>query len=131
MDGHSLSAQGGSVLVKRGMYHDVLDASPEMSPAPDFAIAFNAGIWGYNDWDDTIGRLNAENKIKPRFFVVTSYTVQEAEEDAEKIKSLWRPNRCLWEADENRWGSRVERKTKGREEDYYENKFWGCWGTSD
>lgn len=132
MNGHISTCGSGRVTVTRGRYHDILDGvggGPNVSP--DIAVAFNAGVWGYSDWDDTLKRLNSSGKMKPRFFVVTSYTDSEAEEDAVKIGEFWRANRCVWEGEVNRWRSRVVRDTKGREEVYHENSHWGCWGCKD
>jgi hypothetical protein len=72
---------------------------------PDLAVAFNAGIWGYREWADTIQYLalqqdttattitavvNAEDKDKNSVrcglpMVITAYTLDECEEDQEVI----------------------------------------------
>jgi len=53
---------------------------------PDLIIAFNAGVWGYDSWKPTMERLVGLQKSIP--FVVTAYTLQEAEDDYETIKDI-------------------------------------------
>ncbi|GMH55705.1 hypothetical protein TrRE_jg2660 [Triparma retinervis] len=127
---HESKAEGGEISVSPLPYHEFLDANAG-DPA-DLAVAFNAGIWGYTDWDGTLARLSEPKGSNPRFFLVTSYTKEEAEEDEEKIARFWGGDgRRVWEGEANRWRSRKERETKAREEAYYENSHWGCWGCKD
>eukprot|EP00592_Proboscia_alata_P021110 CAMPEP_0194422178 /NCGR_PEP_ID=MMETSP0176-20130528/21434_1 /TAXON_ID=216777 /ORGANISM="Proboscia alata, Strain PI-D3" /LENGTH=597 /DNA_ID=CAMNT_0039230703 /DNA_START=6 /DNA_END=1802 /DNA_ORIENTATION=- len=60
------------------------------SKLPTFLIAFNAGIWGYDDWNPTLELLcvsNNDNRQQKRRkhtylpLVVTAYTLEEAEDD--------------------------------------------------
>ena len=66
---------------------------------PDLAVAFNAGIWGYREWAETIQYLALKNyavteaastKSKTRGcgglpMVITAYTLDECQEDQEVI----------------------------------------------
>ena len=98
------------------------------------AIAFNAGIWGYDLWKPTLAALCRFHRPVP--FVVTAYTVQEAEEDAEVIVEVVGVDRsgtvdgmCLWKVEVNPFGSRKERKTSTapKERQYFENNSWQAW----
>jgi len=99
-----------------GVYHEfweeqIRKAGPRSSnnehdgkTIPDLAVAFNAGIWGYREWADTIQYLalqqdttmtlpaavNADNNDKNSArcglpMVITAYTLDECQEDQEVI----------------------------------------------
>ena len=119
---------------------------------PDLCVAFNAGIWGYDSWVPTL-----EAMLSCRFFnspiplVVTAYTVQECEDDAEVIMDVIASfsakgvggdgatatgvtttettKRLLWGPELNPYGSRKIRETitapSGRV--YKENGAWQAW----
>ena len=102
------SKEGGNttVVCQRCCYHDYLDdlerktvessnnisnrkitAEEEMT----VVLAFNAGIYGYNEWIPTLKRmLLFQKQILP--FVITSYTLEEAEDDAEVIQDVLQLN---------------------------------------
>ena len=100
----------------------------------DLFIAFNAGIWGYDSWKPTIAHLCQPGRRS--LFVITAYTIEESEDDAEVIaeivqetanrsargRQLWPPERCPF-------SSKVERPTAsapaGRA--YYQNGAWQAW----
>lgn len=107
-------------------------------------IAFHAGIWGYRDWETTLGRLAQQQqqqhgkKHRSTPFVITAYTLQEAEDDADVIEQLLAKSgrteaeikaACVWEAEPNAFASRVDRETAsapaGRR--YRENMAWQAW----
>ena len=98
---------------------------------PALLIAFNAGIWGYSDWRPTLEALCCVTWEAP--LVVTSYTIQEAEDDAdvmsEIIAACGKENSCLWPVELNPYSSRMTRETataiEGRE--YRENAAWQAW----
>jgi len=98
-----------TVVCKNCLYHDYLnecddnDNNNATSPAvtstvsienkgasrnsyPNMAIAFNAGIWGYDYWKPTLEALCRLHRPIP--FVITAYTTQEAEDDAEVIAEV-------------------------------------------
>ena len=117
------------------LYHDYLRERGG-GGAPDLVVMFNAGIWGYDEWRPTLEALCEHESPLP--VVVTGYTVQEAEDDAEVITDVVnaaypteasRRDRCLWEAQVNPYGSRKRRDTataaEGRE--YRENGAWQGW----
>ena len=60
-------------------YHDWLQAKLQQNQdMPDLVVAFNAGIWGYDEWKPTIRcLLNLKDSAVP--FLVTSYTIAEGE----------------------------------------------------
>ena len=100
----------------------------------DLFIAFNAGVWGYDSWRPTIAHMCQPGRRT--LFVITAYTIEESEDDAEVIaevvqemadpsargRQLWPPERCPF-------SSKVERPTSsapaGRT--YYQNGAWQTW----
>ena len=118
----------------------------------DLAIAFNAGIWGYDSWKPTLSFMCTNEKLADTYsgigktlFVITAYTVEECEDDGEVIaevveevgseKSLSTQKnrgviaRQLWAPEPNPFSSRLERKTASAPpgSKYYENGAWQCW----
>jgi hypothetical protein len=98
---------------------------------PDVAVAFNAGVWGYKEWPTTLSRLVQLNLQIP--LVLTAYTVQEAEDDAEVVEEIVgaaeQSTKRIWGVESNPFASRKERPTatavNGR--DYRENAAWQAW----
>ena len=91
---------------------------------PDLCVAYNAGIWGYESWDCTV------KLMKGVTFLVTSYTVEEGEDDYERVKELrGGEGGCVLEPEENFYGSGEERRTESKKEGrvYKENKCWQIW----
>ena len=142
--------QSASLVCKNCVYHDYLMdlmttkgddkkiSSSRQDYFPDFVIAFNAGIWGYNEWIPTLKQMALFEERFP--FVITGYTVQEVEDDFDVLegvidelpdtdKSDFIKERCLWSAEVNPFGSRKLRETAtsphGRK--YYENGGWQAW----
>ncbi|CAB9525021.1 expressed unknown protein [Seminavis robusta] len=120
-------------------YHDWLEEQ-ESDRLPDLMVCFNAGIWGYEEWKPTI-RCLAEKKLQAPF-VVTSYTLEEAEDDfdvmeeiivggdAKKDADQKSPTKALlWGPEVNPFASKQKRETatavEGR--DYRENHAWQAW----
>jgi len=143
--------QSATVSSINCLYHDYLQ---EKGNTADIAVAFNAGIWGYDEWRPTLEALCEQEKAVP--FIITAYTVQEAEDDAEVVAEVadaltsgaqkvgevqsteeaaacdslgGSKGKCLWEAEVNPYGSRKKRDTSsaivGRE--YRENGAWQGW----
>ncbi|GAX20026.1 hypothetical protein FisN_1Lh493 [Fistulifera solaris] len=116
------------------LYEDWL---PSQTDKPDIIIAFNAGIWGYSDWCATI-RTIAERTVQVPF-VVTAYTLQEADDDYDVIEGeitkalAWSKEKidlcCIWEPEINPFASKIDRPTQsapaGRR--YRENQAWQAW----
>ena len=90
---------------------------------PDLRLAFHAGLWGYDSWKPTLQWMVEQNHQVP--LVVTAYTIQEAEDDAEVVHEL--DCECLWEASPNLYGSQVVRPTQSSNNVYRENAAWQAW----
>ena len=127
-------------------YHEIIRSANIDAPIVDIAIAFNAGIWGYDSWKPTV--VSLINTSSPgngkTLFVITSYTMEECEDDADVIADVVKdvistkmsPHattnsiiaRQLW-IEHNPFSSRVERHTEsappGRK--YFENSAWQAW----
>lgn len=124
-----LTPQVRSKLVKAqatchsGIYHEWYSKSKEV---PSMIIAFNAGIWGYQEWPETIKSLSESVTNVP--MVITAYNLLEAQEDMDVIKdSVSATSKLLWEAEENSFGSKVLRETKTSSNEYRENSGWQAW----
>ncbi len=117
-----------------GIYHTwlaELNNEKESSLAsPHLAIAYNAGIWGYNEWEGTI-RYLCERRDAPAIpFVVTAYTLEECQEDFDVFQTATEGKGCsqiLWNAEMNPFGSKTIRETKSRSNEYRENAAWQAW----
>jgi hypothetical protein len=119
--------QSATLSCHLGLYHDWLSTC--FNP-PDLVVAFNAGVWGYRDWETTLSSVIHRNLSIP--FVLTAYTIQEAEDDEDVIRKLLPPdaiNRCEWEPESNPFASNKARETHsaptGRS--YRENAAWQGW----
>jgi hypothetical protein len=137
-----------------GMYHTFLDEGAidvnSSVGTPDLLVAFNAGIWGYQDWVPTICYLAGRKSsggglpsipLPPIPMVITAYTLEECEEDYEVIatnvkcvasndddkKNESGLARVLWEPEMNPFGSRTIRETKSSNQVYRENAYWQAW----
>jgi len=146
---NSKSSNGGGLISAKATfqqreYHE--DNTGDDNTIADLVIAFNAGIWGYDSWKPTIASMitsasSGRSGIGEALFVITAYTVEECEDDAEVIAqvveetALSKNNntsilgRQIWGPESNQFASRLERKTAsaplGRK--YYENGAWQAW----
>jgi hypothetical protein len=127
-----------------GVYHEFLedletahDKVEGERIAPDLAIAFNAGIWGYQEWLTTIKYL-AKPKQPAIPFVITAYTHSECQEDYSAISNAVGAGESedfsqsfsahsLWKPELNPYGSQVVRDTKSSKDEYRENSSWQAW----
>jgi hypothetical protein len=150
--------ESATVICKNCMYHDyIVEMMTENKKNhhhhrrhghyhyPSMIIAYNAGIWGYTDWHPTLKSLcNMNIMTRPVPFVITAYTIYEAEDDAqvldEVLQEEWKAStshngimiptamdaksRCLWSAELNPYASRVVRETKSSDNIYHENGAW-------
>jgi hypothetical protein len=103
----------------KGTYHDFRQ-SDSIRDHPQLALAFNAGIWGYNEWIPTLDCL------KGSIFVVTAYTLEEAFEDGEVLEKQEGAS-VVWSAETNPFGSNMRRETKSSDKVYRENAAWQAW----
>ena len=142
------SSNGGLISAKATFqqreYHE--DSTGDNNTTADLVIAFNAGIWGYDSWKPTIASMMSSASsgrpgIGETLFIITAYTVEECEDDAEVIAqvveetALSKKNntsilgRQVWGPESNQFASRLERKTAsappGRK--YFENGAWQAW----
>ena len=115
-----------------GVYHEWLTDSQEgvgmMSP-PHIVVAYNSGIWGYNEWQPTIQYLSERLEAAVPF-VSTAYTLEECQEDFDVIEATVKSkgqSEVLWEAQANPFGSKMTRDTKSRSSEYRENAAWQAW----
>jgi hypothetical protein len=114
-------------------YHD-WRASKQQHNNPDLIIAFNAGVWGYVEWAPTLHALGQGSIATPT--VITSYTLEEAQEDFETIEEAVAGTaaKLVWGPESNPFGSKVVRETKSSSREYRENSAWQMWllgGVSD
>ena len=103
------------------LYHDYL-ANADCEE-PSLVMAFNAGIWGYEEWGPTLLAMQAAQHKS--LLVVTSYTLEESEDDSEVLQKYGQP---LWLPEENPHRSQIRRPTvddKGRA--YHDNFAWQAW----
>ncbi|KAL3904272.1 MAG: hypothetical protein SGILL_010132, partial [Bacillariaceae sp.] len=141
------------VTCHNGVYHEFLQEARNNNAqektegekiAPDLAVAFNAGIWGYQEWEATIQYLALHESSLPAIpFVITAYTLSECREDCSVISNavgaggdnndgkVSTPDaykaQVLWEPEENPFGSHVVRDTKSSDDEYRENSCWQAW----
>lgn len=69
-----------------GLYHDV----SELFPTPNAMFLFNAGLWGYDDWEPTLQRVfgcRGDDGDRPPV-IITSYCPEEASHDMETIQRV-------------------------------------------
>jgi len=132
------------------LYHEYL---AEAGRVPLLAIAFNAGLWGYDAWLPSLEALFRgwqAGDSAPGYLVITSYTLQESEDDYDTMDTMQRSCfdglqaggnrkgpvgslRWLWDCEANPHQSplTVERRSlpqAGADADrtYRENHFWQC-----
>ncbi|KAL3787381.1 hypothetical protein ACHAW5_008427 [Stephanodiscus triporus] len=145
----SVRLTSAKAIFHQRQYHEVRCCLGENdTPSVDIAVAFNAGIWGYESWKPTISSMidtsssdkGTSSRIGKTIFVITAYTMEECEDDAdvvtnvvEEILASKKNNagliaRQLW-IEANRFSSRCERITAsappGRK--YFENGAWQAW----
>jgi hypothetical protein len=163
-EGTSVALRRASATCHSALYHEFLEASKDApssprsqsdnsSTTPDLVVAFNAGIWGYEEWETTIQYLAqscSKESQRPCLndavpFVVTAYTLSECQEDyntIEKATTLGEDGRgsidipayrarVLWEPQENPYGSKVIRETRSSAAEYRENACWQAWLLGD
>lgn len=152
-----LGLVSAKAIFQQREYHERPSGNTDAMPEADIAIAFNAGIWGYDSWKPTLAYMcsaksesnddgiNGSNSgIGKTLFIITAYTVEECEDDAEVVAEVVEEAaserssspankgpiaRQLWAPESNPFSSRLERKTAsappGRK--YFENGAWQAW----
>lgn len=116
---------------------------------PHLAVAFNAGIWGYREWETTIEYLAQCRSCTPLPFLATAYTLSECHEDFATIERIVTASlvddghqsnnstsekptttpkgNVLWKPEDNFYGSKVVRTTQSSTAEYRENAYWQAW----
>ena len=148
----SSSLTSATATCHSAVYHDFLEdfsddtaqTDSNMKRSPDLLIAFNAGIWGYEEWKFTIRYLAQMHQRPAVPFVITAYTLSECQEDYKVIldatsysgeeeddddddgKKKYKAE-VLWEPELNRYGSKLIRETKSSNDEYRENSSWQAW----
>jgi hypothetical protein len=121
-------------LTKSEQSQDTSSSSSSSTPSsqllPHLVIAYNAGIWGYKEWEPTVEYLAQQTVTVPIPFVVTAYTIDECHEDFQVIESTVKGNescKILWKPERNPFASKIIRETKSRSDEYRENAAWQAW----
>jgi len=130
----SAAVTGGSaglrVRYTASMYHELSDA--ERGPTPHVAVAFQGGVWGYDSWGATIAL--ARKLGTP--LVLTSYNMDEAEDDEEAMKAFEPSAKWRWGAEANPWRSLEDERSAHQQRSQngasgkalHENGVWQCLG---
>ena len=134
-----------AVFHQREYHEQTLDEASAVL-TPDLAVAFNAGIWGYDSWKPTLSFM-CQSESNDSYacipFIITAYTIEECEDDAaviaevaeeagvKRMQSSKHDNAVfahqLWAPESNPFSSRIERKTASVPRKYYENNAWQAW----
>ena len=120
--GASPAAARLSVRFSAALYHEL--SVDELGAPPHVAVAFQAGVWGYDTWAPTVARVLQGGCA----LLVTSYTILEAEDDEESMCAFGRM-RWAWRPELNPWRS-IETESRlnsrGDARDLAENAAWQC-----
>ena len=122
-----------------GLYHE---SELAKSYPPDILLAFNAGIWGYDDWLPTLRYiLKSETSNLNRVpLVITSYNRLEAEDDedvllkllklngtGEEADKLAMDNHCVWGVEKNQHQDESSRRKSTHQGEFLtDNAYWMC-----
>ena len=123
-----LSSKPGRSLVIdmfgiKGLYHEI-DLTDV--PSPHYICIFNGGVWGYESWKPTIRCLS---RLSRAFLLVTSYTLEEAEDDYDSLVEYLTPSaECIWEpkVNPNRSSILLNRSTQPEGRQYFDNFAFQC-----
>ncbi|TYZ68921.1 hypothetical protein PybrP1_009101 [[Pythium] brassicae (nom. inval.)] len=103
---------------------DAFAAARAPLAAPDLAVCFNAGVWGYDEWLPSLQLLLHAVRAP---LLVTSYNAHEAQDDEDALEAL--APRWFWRAEKNPHGSRTLRATRNAlGSELRENDHWMCLG---
>lgn len=107
---------------------DEFRADERAFDAADLAVAFNAGVWGYDEWRPALRLLLRELRAP---LLVTSYNEREAADDEDVLDELAPEARWFWRAEKNPSGSAAPRETRNTIGSVlHENDFWMCLGAA-
>jgi hypothetical protein len=105
-------------------YHDYMRS--EDFVAPDMLALFNAGLWGYDSWKPTLSALTSLHRVA---VLVTSYTLEEAEDDNDVIvESMGVSIRWNWgeEPNPDKSSALIARTTAATGRAYSDNGAYQC-----
>ena len=114
--GTKQTLQSATLRCHSGTYEDILKNDTDTTNdigVPDLAIAFNAGIWGYQEWVTTI-RYLIQHQVQSIPFIITAYTFEEAEDDYDTIADIVKQCstndhnkqvQCIWDVEHNPFAS--------------------------
>jgi cellobiose-specific phosphotransferase system component IIB len=124
---NAASTKTSNIIVEassiNGLYHEV---NLEILPPPHVVCIFNGGLWGYDSWVPTLQLLRTRKQV---YFAVTSYTIQEAEDDFDTLAVNFGDDiEYLWEPEHNPFASTVAltRQTQPDNRPYFDNFAWQC-----
>mmetsp|Transcript_19697 Transcript_19697/g.62650 ORF Transcript_19697/g.62650 Transcript_19697/m.62650 type:complete len:163 (-) Transcript_19697:34-522(-) len=103
-----------------GLYHE-LGGALDLHPRPDLVVCFNAGVWGYSSWGESL-RFATEVLGAPA--VVTAYSREESEDDRCTLEEQG-VDGYTWEPQQNPFASLRKRTCGGLPGDR-ENAWWYC-----
>lgn len=114
-----------SIFVEPKMYHEFIHETHFHKP--NLIVMFNAGLWGYDSWIPT---LRAFTLLKNVSILVTSYTMEEAEDDFDVVESVCGPQSLIWvwepEINPCRSETIIERINALAGRTYFDNGVWQC-----
>ena len=91
---------------------------------PQLALAFNAGIWGYDSWGESVQALLRTGSP----LVITSYNSLEAEDDEDTLQAMHESSQWqwLWRPCPNPWGSLAQEVRAVVQNAQFENSATQC-----
>ena len=131
-----------SILCEHALFHESSLGKGKASVDLDVIFALNAGIWGYESWLPTLDLL-LFGKYAGVKIIVTSYTLEESEDDYDKMVAYFEETKKKrgvlrrkldweWDCEKNPKGSKTDlkRQTQSTEDQplqaYYASGFWQC-----
>ena len=118
----NISLQEATASCHNGVYHEWLEE--HSAQIPQLMIAYNAGIWGYNEWKTTIEYLDRRPTATP--LIITAYTLPECNEDYGVLEEIVPVYKCIWGPQDNPFGSKIQAPHSSNKE-YRENAAWQAW----
>ena len=106
----------------QGLFHDVCDdLYREDLRHPDLFVCFQAGVWAYDTWKQSL-----ERAVEVAPVVITSYNLEEAEDDNDQLTG-WGFTDFLWQEEPNKGGaSSYVHEERSLPRPVQENAYWQC-----
>jgi hypothetical protein len=123
-----------NIFTRGSYYHDFQQSSDDADggfATPDILVLYNPGLWGYDSWIPT---LESFKNLHNCAILVTSFTLEEGEDDSDTIESslgsalLWQ-----WEVEQNPYASTVQLDRSCAVEGrlYFDNFAWQCFSITN